>query len=126
MAVQPSLLPASGGKHKLLLTLGNRTNLGMDTVKVTIVSNGGDTTFGAIPTLNPYQWQTLTGSVDDADAVAVVEYILNDKPQKVSVALNAAGSGGSRGMPSLLWLGGAALVGALVALAGAAVGRRSR
>jgi hypothetical protein len=127
MAVQASLLPASGGQHKLYLTLGNRTNLGMDTVKVTIVSNGGESVFGTIPTLNPYQWQTMSGAVSDADSVAVVEYILNDKPQKLSVPLNSGGSSGfGRGMPSLLWLGGAALLGAFLATAGAAAGRRGR
>jgi hypothetical protein len=132
MAVQPSVV-ASGGKRMLYLTLGNRNNLGMDTIKITAVG-GSDAKFGELPTLNPYQWQTVSGALpNDAQAV-VVEYVCNDKPQKLSVSLVPAGtssvgmlmpisSGG--GMPSLMWLGGALLIGAFVGIAGAAVGKRS-
>lgn len=127
MAVQPSLAPAGGGRHKLYVTLGNRTNLGMDNVKVTVVTSGGETQFGALTTLNPYQWQTVNGTVDSDEGVVITEYVFNDKAQRLSVALNAGGvAGAGRGMPPLLWLGGAALLGAFVTLAGAAVGRRGR
>src|SRR4051812_49569228 len=72
MSVQPNLVP-DGGKYKLFLTLGNRTALGMDTVKVTVVTSSGEAAFGTLPTLNPNQWQTLTGEVSDDDGVVVVE-----------------------------------------------------
>jgi hypothetical protein len=133
MSVQPNLVP-DGGKYKLFLTLGNRTALGMDTVKVTVVTSSGEAAFGTLPTLNPNQWQTLTGDVSDDDGVVVVEYVANDKPQKVSAKLSQpvaapgpAGSGSpTRGMPPAAWLAGAALLGAIVTLAGATIGRRGR
>jgi hypothetical protein len=133
MAVQPSVLAASGGKHKVFVTLGNRTALGMDTVKLTVVSNSGESKFGELPELNPYQWLTVSGTAPDDDSqVLVVEYVLNDKPQKVSMMLSESAaapasplSAPARNLPSALWLGGAALLGAMVTLAGAAVGRRS-
>ncbi|HTK94455.1 MAG TPA: hypothetical protein VL382_02360 [Terriglobales bacterium] len=128
MAVQPNILP---GKHKLFVTLGNKTAMGMDTVKVTVVSRSGETAFGALPTLNPYQWQTLAGDVPSDEGVVIVEYVLNDKPQKVSAAFGvvaATNSGaplyGSHELPPAAWLAGAALLGAVVTLAGAALGRR--
>lgn len=134
IAVQPSVLPAKSGKHKVLVTLGNRTPMGMDTIKLTVESNGASARFGEIPTINPFQWQTIEGTVRDDDGqVLVVEYILNDKPQKVALMLSEAlpptTGGGAMpvqrgGMPSALWLGGAALLGAMVTLAGAAAGRR--
>ena len=135
MSVQPNMLPAKSGKHRVLVTMGNRTPMGMDTIKLTVESNGGSAKFGELPTINPYQWQTLEGTVSDDDGqVLVVEYILNDKPQKLAVALTAgvpAGGGSGNltavprgGIPSVLWLGGAALLGALVTLAGATAGRR--
>jgi hypothetical protein len=135
MSVQPNLVPAGGSKYRLFLTLGNRTALGMDTVKVTVVTSSGEAAFGTLPTLNPNQWQTLTGDVSDDDGVVVVEYVANDKPQKVSVKLSEAvaapgpagtGGGPMRGMPSATWLAGAALLGAVVTLAGATIGRRGR
>jgi hypothetical protein len=132
MSVQPNLVPAGGSKYKLYLTLGNRTPLGMDTVKVTVVTSSGEAAFGTLPTLNPNQWQTLTGDVSDDDGVVVVEYVANDKPQKVSVKLSQpvaapgpAGTGSpTRGIPPAAWLAGAALLGAIVTLAGATIGRR--
>ncbi|MDP9268423.1 MAG: hypothetical protein M3P27_08890 [Acidobacteriota bacterium] len=134
MVVQPNVLPAKGGKHKVLVTLGNRTPTGMDTVKLTVESNGASAKFGEVATINPYQWQTIEGTVADDDGqVLVVEYILNDKPQKLAVMLNepqppTTSGGGNmpaqRGMPPALWLGAAALLGAMVTLAGAAAGRR--
>jgi len=133
MSVQPSVLPVKGGKHKVLVTLGNRTPMGMDTIKLSIESNGGSAKFAELQTINPYQWQTVTGTVADDDGeVLVVEYILNDKPQKVAILLSetqpATNGGGNmpaqRGMPPALWLGGAALLGAMVTLAGAATARR--
>jgi hypothetical protein len=132
MAVQPSVV-VDGGKRTLYLTLGNRNNLGMDTVKVTAVGGSGDAKVAELPTLNPYQWQTVTGALpNDAQAV-VVEYVCNDKPQKLSVSLFPIGAGTnavfmpmqSNAMPPLIWLGGALLLGAFVGIAGAAIGKRS-
>ena len=132
MSVQPSLLPQGGGKYKLFVTIGNRTAMGMDTVKVMVATEGGEANFATLPTLNPNQWQTLSGTISDDDGVVVVEYVANDKPQKVSARIGqpAAQSapGGpmspARGMPSAVWLAGAALLGAVVTLAGATIGRR--
>ena len=130
MAVQASVV-TGGGKRTLYLTLGNRNNLGMDTIKVTAVGGSGDAKVAELTTLNPYQWQTVTGPLpNDAQAV-VVEYVCNDKPQKLSVSLLTPSSGGGSivmapsEMPSLMWLGGALLIGAFVGIAGAAVGKRS-
>ena len=131
MSVQPNLLSEGSGKYKLYLTLGNRTMLGMDTVKVTVVTSSGEAAFGTLPTINPNQWQTISGDVADDEGVVIVEYVANDKPQKVSARLSQPMAGApagpmspARGMPPAAWLAGAALLGAVVTLAGATIGRR--
>lgn len=134
MSVVPNVVPGGGSKHKLFLTLGNRNAVGMDSLKITVVTSSGEAGFAKLETLNPSQWQTLSGDIADDDGVVVVEYVANDKPQKVSVRLaqpaQAAGAAGpissARGMPSAGWLAGAALLGAIVTLAGATIGRRGR
>lgn len=134
MSVVPNVVPGGGSKHKLFLTLGNRNVIGMDTLKIKVVTSSGEANFATLETLNPSQWQTLSGDIADDDGVVVVEYVANDKPQKVSVRLGqpgqAAGVAGpissARGMPSAAWLAGAALLGAIVTLAGATIGRRGR
>ncbi|MBI2678466.1 MAG: hypothetical protein HYX28_06765 [Candidatus Koribacter versatilis] len=134
MSVVPNVVPGGGSKHKLFLTLGNRNIIGMDTLKIKVVTASGEANFATLETLNPSQWQTLSGDIADDDGVVVVEYVANDKPQKVSVRLGqptaAVGAPGpissTRGMPSAAWLAGAALLGAIVTLAGATIGRRGR